>query len=150
LERDGRKDGPGGGERMRSIRLRWGAVATAAGLLSVALVAGAGADTPPKQITTEVRFLEVNRETFREFTGQIAARLPCRDDRDVTLWYKPSAESSPQRLGTDETNRKGRFDIDLSSQAIAGLYAVSVRKEVEKEDDDKFVCKLARPVFVQF
>jgi hypothetical protein len=135
---------------MRSIKLRWGAVAAAAAMVSVVLVAGAGADTSPKQITTEVRFLEVNRETFREFTGLIAARQPCRDDRDVVLWYKPSAESSPQRLGTDETNRKGKFDIDLSSQAIAGLYAVSVRTQVETVDDGKFVCRLARPVFVQF
>jgi hypothetical protein len=123
----------------------------AALILSVALATGAGAlDTPIKQVQTEIRFLEVNRETFREFTGKIAARTPCRDDRRVTLWYKPSETSTPQRLGTDQTNRKGAFDIDLESTAVAGLYAVSVAKGVERDDGVKYLCRPVRPVFVSF
>jgi hypothetical protein len=136
---------------MRSIKLRMGVAVTAAVVLSVALPTGAGAlDIPTKQVKTEVRFLEVNRETFREFTGKIAARTPCRDDRRVTLWYKPSETSTPQKLGTDKTNRKGAFDIDLENRAVAGLYGVSVAKGVERDDGVKYLCLAVRPVFVSF
>jgi hypothetical protein len=135
----------------RSIKLRGGAVAIASAVLTVAFVGGAVAlDKGIPQIATEVRFLEVNRDTFREFTGKIGARTPCWDDRRATLWYKPSETSTPQKLGTDKTNRKGAFDIDLASQAVAGLYAVSIAKAFESEDGDKFLCRPVRPVFVSF
>src|SRR5262245_62261135 len=96
---------------MHTSKLRWG-IAGGVAMLCAALVGVAGADVKPKQIHTQVRFLEVNRTTFREFTGQIKAGFPCKDDRLVNLTYKPDESATPQKLGTDETNKKGKFDID--------------------------------------
>lgn len=123
--------------------------------LSVGLAATAGAETRVKQVKTEVKILEVNRTTFMEFTGKIGSSKACLDDRSVTLWYKPNEASPPQKLGTDKTNRKGAFDIDLSSPAIMGHYAATVKKDVDFAEvgDDllvKSICKGAAPIFRQF
>ncbi len=101
-------------------RTKLPAAASLVAALSIGLAATAGAETRVRQINTEVKVLEVNRTTFMEFTGKIGTRMPCADDRLVTLWYRPDEGSPAQKLGTDKTNRKGAFDIDLTSPAIMG------------------------------
>jgi hypothetical protein len=140
---------------MGITRIRLPAAASLVTALCIGLAGTAAAETEVKQVKTEVKLLEVNRTTFMEFTGKIASSKACRDDRLVTLWYKPSEGAQPQRLGSDRTNRKGAFDIDLASPAVMGHYAATVKKDVdflEVGDDDflKSICKGARPIFRQF
>src|SRR5687767_3046580 len=115
---------------MHPTKIQLLAAATLVAALSVGLAATAAADTRTVQVKTEVKILEVNKTTFMEFTGRIGTQRPCRDDRLATLWYKPNEQSPPQKLGTDKTNRKGFFDIDLDSPAVMGQYAVSVKKDI--------------------
>jgi hypothetical protein len=110
----------------------------------------AGAKTKTVQIQTEVRFLQVDRNTFREFTAKIAARKPCRDDRQGSLWYKPTEDAAPQRIDTDRSNRKGAFLFELDDVAIAGLYAIRVSRATEREDDAKFICGPVKGIFYSF
>lgn len=135
------------GARVSVSRMMVAAAAAAAGALC--LSATAAADPKVRQVKTEVRFLEVSGD-FLSFSGRLGARFPCLDDRDVTLWYKPAAGAAPQKLGTDETNKKGRFLIELDSTAIAGLYAASVSKDVEREDGDKFLCRATVSAYAHF
>ena len=134
------------------MRSRTKLLAAVVAVLSVGLPATAGADQDTKQVKTEVRLLEVNRTTFMEFTGKIGSQKPCVGDRLVTLWYMPSEGSPAQKLGTDRTNKKGRFDIDLSSPAVMGFYAAAVKKATEDGNDefDEFLCKGVRGAFVRF
>jgi hypothetical protein len=123
-------------------------------LLTVAATLGfgasAGADVEVVQVKTELKFLEVDRTDFMTFTGAIKARTPCRDDRTALLWYKPTEDAVPQKLASDRTNRKGRFEFELASAAQAGLYAATLKTIFEREDETKFVCKRVPAVFVSF
>ena len=137
----------------RTMRLPTAASLVAA--LSIGLAATAGADTQVKQVQTEVKFLEVDRTTFMQFRGKLDVGAPCKDDRLVTLWYKPNESSPPQKMGTDKTNRKGAFTIELSTLATMGLYAASVKKDIDLDelgDGDflKFICRTARPIYRHF
>ena len=122
--------------------------------LTIGLAAVASADTNVRQVKTQVKLLEVNRTTFMEFTGKIASQNLCLGDRAVTLWYRPDEASPPQKLGTDRTNKKGAFDIDLSSPAVMGHYAATVLKDVEfleiEGEHTKLTCKGVRPIFRSF
>ncbi len=126
------------------------AVPAVAALAFAAATAPAGAGVKTIQVQTKVKFLEVNRTTFREFTAKIAAQKPCRDDRSGSLWYKPSEDAAPERIATDSSNRKGAFVFELDEMAIAGLYALQVGKSVEREDETKWACKGVKPVFYNF
>lgn len=129
---------------------RWFAAPALAALAFTVAVAPAGAGLKTVQVQTKVKFLEVNRSTFLEFTAKIAAQKPCRDDRRGSLWYKPTEDATPEKIATDDSNRKGAFVFELDEMAIAGLYALQVRKGVEREDEAKFVCGAVKPVFYSF
>lgn len=129
---------------------RWFAAPLLAALALAAAAAPAGADLKQVKIKTEVRFLEVNTETYEEFGAKIAARKPCREDRRGSLWYKPAEDAHPERIATDRSNRKGVFDFDLSEPAVAGLYAIQVRKDVEHKHGTRIVCEPVLPLFSSF
>lgn len=116
--------------------------------------APASADVKVRQVKTEVRFLEVNLQTYRDFSGRIASKKICRDDRDVELFYKPTASSPAQRLGDADTDKSGAFLIALPSPAQAGLYSVQLELDIEivnKGDDKiKFRCRPVTTAFVSF
>jgi hypothetical protein len=140
---------------MRLTKIQLLATASLVTALSTGLAATAAADVEVKQVKTEVKLLEVNRTTFMEFTGKLGSQKQCLDDRLVTLWYMPTEGSPAQKLGTDRTNKKGRFDIDLASPAVMGLYAATAKKDVDFAEvgDDlliKSICKGNRPVFKSF
>jgi hypothetical protein len=119
-------------------------------VLAAVIATPAGADVKTVQVKAQVKFLEVNRDTFMEFTAKIAARPPCRGDRRANLWYKPDEDAEPEKVGSDRSNRKGRFTFELDEMAIAGLYAIQLPKDVEREDGTKFVCKAVKPVFYRY
>jgi hypothetical protein len=142
---------------MRTTGLRTLIIAGAVMAVSAIAAEPAGAlDVPPKQVNTEVRFLEVNRDTFRDFHGRLDAPRfkECLADRDVTLFYKAMPTSTPVDLGTDETNAKGVFLIELDLTAAAGEYGVEVSRDRDKAerhgDVIKLICKPVLPVFTHF
>ena len=129
-------------------------VAAAFAALSVSIAAPAGAKTRTVQVQTEVRFLEVNTQTFLDFSGQIGSKKICRDDRQVSLFYKANQAAAAQQVGSAETDRSGAFLVSLSSPAVVGLYSVEIAPDVEvvRHGDVRirFRCRLVASAFVSF
>jgi len=90
-----------------------------------------------------------NDKPFARFKGEVdSEKKKCRKNRTVTVKSKVTGET----VGTDTTNRKGKFSIDADAAqgeygpyAPAGAYRVKAKKLVkEKNNGTKVVCKRAR------
>jgi hypothetical protein len=64
-----------------------------------------------------------------QFAGRVSSKLEgCRKQRVVNLFYTDPATGQRQPLGVDRTNKKGRYEMDLSKPAFGGTYQTQVTK----------------------
>ena len=123
-------------------------------LFVLGVAAPAGAHTKVVQVKTEVRFLEVNRMTYRDFSGAISTKKTCRDERDVNLFYEATPTASPQLVGTATTDKSGAFLVNLSSPALMGYYGAEIELDIDVvrhgDDKTKFRCKPRPAIFYSF
>ena len=64
-----------------------------------------------------------------QFAGRVSSKLKgCRKQRVVNLFYTDPVTGQRQPLGVDRTNKKGRYEMDLSRPAFGGTYQTQVPK----------------------
>jgi hypothetical protein len=106
----------------------------------VALGAGVASATTIKYDTAFKKFEFQSDASGGEFKGKLASRKgACIKQRKVKLIRKHSGNE--QKLGSDKTNGKGKWDIDLSTgQLKNGKYFAEVTKKDLGGDGEKEVC----------
>jgi hypothetical protein len=123
-------------------------------LVLLGAAAPASADVKVVQVKTQVRFLEVNRMTYMDFSGAISTKKTCRDERDVNLFYEATPTATPQLVGTATTDKAGAFLVQLSSPAVAGYYGAEIELDIDVvrhgHDKTKFRCKPRPATFYSF
>ena len=124
---------------MSAMRLRvTGAIAVAA-LMGVAAPAVGAGDT----VKSEVKITEGGPD---HFGGKVTSdERKCKKGREVTLEYKYGGPYKRGAVvGTDKTNKKGKWEIDGAFQA--GLY----RAVVEEDEAGNFTCGFDRSIRMEF
>lgn len=108
----------------------------AVGIAAVVAAAGASEALAGGQIKTTAKLKTVEPDGA---TGKVKSPEPkCERGRKVKLFYEVPG-GNEQKVGTDKTNRKGKFDIEAS--LFAGAYYVKISK---KKINKKKTCKRAK------
>ncbi|MBK5116437.1 MAG: hypothetical protein JJE23_05905 [Thermoleophilia bacterium] len=95
----------------------------AVGMVTLAAVGGAAEIAVAKQFKTSVKLTSVAPEGAK---GKVTSSNPkCERGRKVTLFFE--GPSDDMKIGTDKTNKKGKFSVEES--LFAGSYYVKVAKK---------------------
>jgi hypothetical protein len=74
------------------------------------------------------------------FSGDVATKEKCREDRTVKVFRAQGV----QPIGTDETNDRGHYRVQVTGPASPGDYFAKVKKKVlRKNKRHRHVCKKA-------
>jgi hypothetical protein len=84
-----------------------------------------------------------------QFTGTVSSKLkPCRAQRVVTVYFTDPLTAQTLPLSVQRTDKKGRYQVDLTKPAFAGSYHAQVAKRKIRALKRKQTCKSAQSAFL--
>ena len=97
-----------------------------------------------KKYNTQVTINFVGGTYGDKFNGKVKSpNKKCRKGRTVVV--KRNESGSDPKIGTDKSNKKGKWEVDVGGLAPAGkYYAIAKKKNLGKKNGVKQICKKAR------